>query len=560
MNWLQDLKIFIITGLVGVAALLPVYQSDKDNLIDEGSVEQASLSDAVSDEDILEMMSSEIETGILNENLNEADIKYITTLAEYESLEKMYETSEKSSTLVSSDAPLVDYEDVKTCSVKKLAIEKIIKNNKKIADLRFERSPEGESKLLPRHCVTHVMNQLNLGSSSFAQCPNGSDHLPLRGGVKPCVTQNLVNVTYNSLVDIAECLNIDPKNLLPKLAIESGLILNVLGVSNDAGVGQLTGGAISDINKNFSKYFDEMNKATIIKPACLRVMKYKSLLAKVSDDVNKRCSLIVPSENPIKNILYMAIFNRINMDRFSGIKYIAGNDYIDDNGDLILIKNTAADNLLGDFKKFNILEKLEKLGLKDVNPHDFVSLMSLGSYNNGYDGMRTLLNSYLDKRIAINKSLTWKDFDFHNPELANDPYTNEEKTVTAIARSYIKSPLKPKNDTTLEEKKINAKRVKELAQKVRNSHFLTFPEYLTYNHNNNFLSSNMNPENIAKIKSAKNKVAEQAKYSEYRLPGAPGYLNFIAAKDVSLRSIFSTSSYGPDYCSNPNLLMHDKNP
>ena len=557
MKWLQDLKVFIITGLVGVAVMLPVYQSEKNILAESGLVEQASLEESpVSDQEILEAISDK--SNFDQKSFTEENSDYSMTLSAYENLEKKFETYENKTTLVSTDVPLVDYEDIKSCSTKQLAIENLIKNNKTVADLTSERSAKNESLLLPRRCVTHVMNDFNLGPEAFARCPNGPQSEPTRGGTKPCVTKNLANMTYNSFVDIAECLNINPKNLLPKLANESGLIINTLGGGFDAGVGQMTRIAITEVNNHYKSYFDEMNKATISKPACLRVMKYKSLLVKVSDNISQRCGLIVPPENPIKNFLYMAILTRRNMDVISGIKYVAGNDYINNNGSLTLVKNNVEDELTGRFKEENIREKLNQLGLVNVNLHDFVSMISIAAYNSGLRTSFNIFRDYLNKRIAAKKPLTWKDFDFHTPELATDIYTNEEKTVTGIARSYIKAPLISETDTS-EEKKIKIKRIKGLAKKIKESHLLTFPEYITYNQNN-FFESRINPDNIAKNKSLKtNATAELKKYPAYQIIGAPGYLNFLASKDTAFRQVFGSSSYGPDYCSNPKFLMRDKN-
>ncbi len=557
MKWLQDLKVFIITGLVGVAVMLPVYQSEKNILAESGLVEQASLEESpVSDQEILEAISDK--SNFDQKSFTEENADYSMTLSAYENLEKKFETYENKTTLVSTDVPLVDYEDIKSCSTKQLAIENLIKNNKTVADLTSERSAKNESLLLPRRCVTHVMNDFNLGPEAFARCPNGPQSEPTRGGTKPCVTKNLANMTYNSFVDIAECLNINPKNLLPKLANESGLIINTLGGGFDAGVGQMTRIAITEVNNHYKSYFDEMNKATISKPACLRVMKYKSLLVKVSDNISQRCGLIVPPENPIKNFLYMAILTRRNMDVISGIKYVAGNDYINNNGSLTLVKNNVEDELTGRFKEENIREKLNQLGLVNVNLHDFVSMISIAAYNSGLRTSFNIFRDYLNKRIAAKKPLTWKDFDFHTPELATDIYTNEEKTVTGIARSYIKAPLISETDTS-EEKKIKIKRIKGLAKKIKESHLLTFPEYITYNQNN-FFESRINPDNIAKNKSLKtNATAELKKYPAYQIIGAPGYLNFLASKDTAFRQVFGSSSYGPDYCSNPKFLMRDKN-
>lgn len=131
-------------------------------------------------------------------------------------------------TSISGDEAAVNYENITTCAAGKNSsrgnvervLDKAAKQNPILAEIMSERSIE--SQLLPRKCVTHVMNKFNIGKSGLARCPNGAGTTPMRGGAKPCVSKNVVNLTYNNFTDVAECLNIDPKDLLPKLSNESG--------------------------------------------------------------------------------------------------------------------------------------------------------------------------------------------------------------------------------------------------------------------------------------------------------------------------------------------------
>ncbi len=182
-----------------------------------------------------------------------------------------------------------------------------------------------------------------------------------------------------------------------------------------------------------------------------------------------------------------------------------------------------------------------QLGLKDANLHDFMSLLSLASYNAGYTQVFDIFNDYLDERIAAQGQLTWKDFDFFNPAVVVDPVTKEMRTTVSIAKSFVYAPIVPKG-TSQKDKVTKAKRVKTLASKIKTAKLLTFPEYLIYRQNNYFDS------------------VFQKKSSDYRLNGSPGYLNALAEKDTEMRNVFSQSSYGPDYCSNPKFLMRYKNP
>lgn len=542
MNWLQDLKIFIITGLVGVAALLPVYQSEKDiylssELPSESQIELSSQADA-SDKDLNEIIAlMESNTQKL---MSSDDAEFYNEIAEDDQLN---EKNVGRITLVSSETPLIEFQDSKTCKASQLVAEKsFIKNSKLMTNLNTDRNDSTQIGKLPRECVTHIMNSFQLPSTAFAKCSSAHAR-PQRNGAKPCVTETMVNVTYNSLFDVADCLNLDPKILLPKLYNEGGLLINTYGGGSDAGVGQLTEIAIEETNKFYKDYLKEMNDAKISKPSCFRLIENKKLVEKtVNPSVENRCGLISAPENPLKNILYMGILNRKNQQYFSGIKYYQGLDYfVDEYDSYTTVKYDDTDSFHGKFKTSNIKDKLVQLGLKDANLHDFMSMLTLASYNAGYTKVFDIFNDYLDERIAANGQLRWKDFDFFDSELVVDPVTKEMRTAVSIAKSFVYAPIVPKG-TSQKDRITKAKRVKTLASKIKSAKLLTFPEYLIYRQNNYFDS------------------VFQKKSNAYRLNGSPGYLNALAARDTEMRNVFSQSSYGPDYCSNPKFLMRYKNP
>lgn len=447
-----------------------------------------------------------------------------------------------------ADEVAVNYEDVATCSAGKnknrgnieAVIVKAAKQSSMFADAISERSQE--SRELPRKCVTHVMNKFGASPKALARCPGGMNTAPQRGGSKPCISKNLVNLTYNHFVDVAECLNIDAKDLLPKLSNESGLLINTLGGGFDAGVGQLTQPAIEEVNKHYDRYLAEVEKAAIKKPACLRVMQYKPYLKKAKDPLAHRCSFIVPPENPMKNIMYMAIYNRMNMDNLLGTKFIAGETFIDNNGQMVALTNTPSDRIVGGkFGNNNIQAKFAQLGITDVNLSNLATMVAFNGYNTGPSTAFNMLNEYLDKRISAKRTLTERDFDFHNPKTATD-IDGKTKSVTEIARLFVRSAFIKKNDP---DAKIKVKRAKLLPEKIRKSHLLTFPEFLVYNQNN-FDSSILNPKNLAQ--------KDHSKFERFAVIGAPGYLSFLASKDTALRTAFENSGADKYYCSNPNFL------
>lgn len=61
-----------------------------------------------------------------------------------------------------------------------------------------------------------------------------------------------------ALEGASECFDLDWREMFPKFKSESGFIPNILGVSGDRGVGQLTTPAIEDVQKNFQKIYNRM--------------------------------------------------------------------------------------------------------------------------------------------------------------------------------------------------------------------------------------------------------------------------------------------------------------
>lgn len=96
------------------------------------------------------------------------------------------------------------------------------------------RTSEVPKDSIPRKCVTYVMrsfleggSQLN-ASDSFATCDIGQG-VPRQGAFKACVTEDYVNLVYNSFVDVADCMGLPQRMMAPKFLIESGFHINAFG-------------------------------------------------------------------------------------------------------------------------------------------------------------------------------------------------------------------------------------------------------------------------------------------------------------------------------------------
>ncbi len=439
---------------------------------------------------------------------------------------------------------LVSYEDTKSCSDSRKYLEKPL-SSAKISEWTSERKTESES--LPRKCVTFALNSFPevvtkqaavdakaAGSVAFAKCSKPDSAPPMPGGKRvlnptPCISKSFVNITYNAYVDVMDCLKLDPKKLLPKIYNESGFFMNAFGSGMDGGIGQLTGQAIEQVNSIYPRYLEEMNQAALSNPggACARIMKYKSLLAPVKADSDFRCSLIMPIENPLKNLVYSAVLTRYNTKFVSGITYQAGEEMLSEGDQFIRVKGTGADQLNGKMKEFEILKKLNRLGMRNVNLHDYSTMLVLVGYNAGIGTATRTLVSYLAERIEANRksrsnkyNLTVADFDFYST-----------KDLVKDARKIVMSSnIKPDDDAETKAAKIQRRKI--LPRTWASAYTKTFPEYLALKMNR-YDGKTKKP---------------------FAIYGFPGYLNALANKNKMIRDTFQAGGVDPNYCTLENFL------
>lgn len=405
------------------------------------------------------------------------------------------------SALNMSNEQALEFEHPSRCTDARLWLENDISNNSEIADLIENRE---ESTLLPRKCVTFTINKFNSKPERLAQCPDRAG-LPLPLGEKACTTKNLVNLTYNSYVDVMDCFGFNPKNILPKLANESGMVINALGGGFDAGVAQMTITGINFVNAEYANYMAQMAAST--KPACVRLMKHKNLLTQASELKKDRCGFITPAENPLRSFVYSAVLNKINETEMRKL-----------------------------FEQHNIESRIKALGFKNVNIDSLIEIMAYMSYNAGSDIAFNAVKTYVDKREANNMPISAFDFNFLQQRTAIDLDSNNVD-VHVIARAFVSSPLTiPGEDGDME---LKFKRAKLLPEKIRNAYRLTFPEYLIYKQNNF-------------------NEADSTIGADYRILGSPGYIGFLAKKNKVNRETFTELRLGADYCSNPNYLKLSK--
>lgn len=391
-----------------------------------------------------------------------------------------------------------DYEDILVCDTSRQFYELKFDEFSDLKNL-FRIRPETEGEF-SSSCVTYSMRQFNVPTANYANCSQttGVVQSPAQ---KPCVTPRLAHLTYNAYKDVMDCLDLDPKKYMAKIDFESGFFLNAYGTDREGGVGQLTRPAIAEVNTYFDQYFAQIEKSAATKTSCASLLQYKKYLTKAPASVDQRCSMMALPNNPIKNILFMALFNRINIDQ-------------------IAIH----------FKNYKIKEKLESLGIKNPQISEFVEITSMLGYNSGALTAVKILNTYLDKRIEYNLTLTTEDFNFS----ANNQVTDldgKEKNEIEVARLNVLSSFIGARDS-VDVRNTKIARRKEFPKLWALAYEKSFPVFATYR-TNGYEGNSVDP---------------------FPIYGFPGYLSVISQRNEDIRELFVNSGLNPDMCTPQKLL------
>ena len=380
-------------------------------------------------------------------------------------------------------------EDPALCEMSRKSYENQIEQSPQIQGLiSLAENVDFEARFSKR-CVTHIMNQFAMPGAGYATCPSSSGN-PKISGNKPCVTENLVNLTYNSYMTVADCLNLAPKLLISKIEFESGFLINSVNQNQNSGLGQLNRTGVIEVNKQLDFYLQEIEKGAAVNRSCANLLKFKALLTRASEGSEQKCALIGLPENPLRSIFYMAVLNKINMQK-----------------------------LEESFTEHRIGEKLEQLGIKNPDLKLFQEMLALSASSIGVPTSMNIFLEYLNKRLENNLLLTDNDFDF-----------TASKNSVAVARNYVMSSFfGPKDSSELKLQKV--KKRKELPKLWATSYTRTFPEHLAFRAN-----------------------TYDGKSITYSVLGFPGYLNLVAERNSDIRNVFENSDLDPDLCTDPNFL------
>lgn len=354
-----------------------------------------------------------------------------------------------------SDENWVQFESLDKCSPERRYMQNDLLQVS--VDYREKRANQ-EGLQFPVACIVHAQRTLTMrvkdkASDSdelkwagyeipfrfFARC-DASDAEPVRNQYMPCVTPEYSYTVYHAFNDVTDCFGINGRKLLPKLWNESGFHIGALGGGFDGGVGQLTKSALLEV---LSQPFagDERTALEIYKnqavysdkASCKRLVDQEKAFEAVSVEAKNRCSIMATPENPVRNLVYMAVFYKLN-ERF------------------------IADRVV----KSGMQEKLVELGLQEPDMEYFNDVILTLSFNAGRGTAFSLVDSFLKARLADGKKLTRKDLDF---------LANSIEDIRQLRRE-------PKDESESDRKN----RIAKLSVARDAAHSFNLPQYLRLMH------------------------------------------------------------------------------
>lgn len=230
----------------------------------------------------------------------------------------------------------------------------------------------------------------------FAKCDKDSG-TPERYGHKACVTENYVNLVYNSLIDVADCLDVPAKFIAPKLSNESGLHVNAFGLVNDGGIGQFTDQALADVAQNFDNFKGRINNSS--KESCKRLRSIPGAVPAKAKDIlsedSQRCHAISTPPNPLRSMVYYGIFYHSTKRNSNGAW------------------NRSTDSKNPDFK--GVEQLMKDAGIDGFDKESIKEMIFVMAYNSGPGRPPVFLREWLKYRIETLRKypITKADFDMN---------------------------------------------------------------------------------------------------------------------------------------------------
>ena len=253
---------------------------------------------------------------------------------------------------------------------------------------------------LPLRCIQ--LAQQNY-AGHYALC-DSEEQMPKVTVIKPCQTENYVNVVYNAYHDVMDCFNIDPRHNFFQIMIESGFHINAINRTGfDSGMGQFTANGIKRVTAN---NLVERTRRVLLessRPSCQRISSIVGAFNADAFSVQKRCAMISLPKNPYRSMLFNYLHSMLDQ--------------------LVL------DGMVADLPELNqaYTEKIRR---------QFLFL----SYNRGLTGLKRLLAGYVRTRNSFAQTITESDLDLSkNLSRAKSILALEPEKRVQLQRSRVRN-------------------------------------------------------------------------------------------------------------------------
>lgn len=166
---------------------------------------------------------------------------------------------------------------------------------------------------LPSGCVEASQRSL-AAKGYYGFCPT-DEGMPTRSHPRPCGSRKYVETVHSTLINVADCLDFDPRLAFATFNLESAMHLNAVGAATDVGVGQLTRAAIDEVTLNALDRARRHAEQSL-RPSCQSILPFMTPHDSAKEN---RCGFMALPENPTRNLVYSILLieqNRKSLDRY----------------------------------------------------------------------------------------------------------------------------------------------------------------------------------------------------------------------------------------------------
>lgn len=271
----------------------------------------------------------------------------------------------------------------------------------------YTKTREGTASKIPRKCFLFAMKHTfpnNFKSPSFGRCDKDLQ----KTKSKPCVTEPLVDLVYNTSLDVADCFGIPAKSFLPKLMHASGVIPNSLVSGEGSGLFPISNGTLQILKEEYPTWSLALRSSK--KASCARLLSIKGAMppsaGHLRADDPSVCSNVGVPPNPVRNLIYYGAYHQI------------------------LQKEVAAS-----FERLGLRGLLKRLRVDESSESALQKILMALSYESGPKSV-VYLREWLRYRLVKFSNVPLVAADF-NPRISPDPWKDfDQSTLTELKTRY----------------------------------------------------------------------------------------------------------------------------